>query len=228
MLVLGINTSSDLGSVGVIKEDLLLGELALKGNQLQNTIVMIDFLLSNNQLNIQDIDLFTVVLGPGSWSGLRVGVTTAKSLAHALNKPIVGVSSLDMLAYKFRFTEKLVYPCLDAKNHQVIFAEYNCQGEIPQRLGEYRLDSFDNFLSQIKLPSIVTGDAGLKYRKELISQWGNQIAISPFLANQIQGSFIASAGLSHYLKSGADDNFSLTPLYLQKTAAEINSHNPLK
>jgi tRNA threonylcarbamoyladenosine biosynthesis protein TsaB len=138
----------------------------------------------------------------------------------------VGVSSLDLLAYNFRFTDKLVYSCLDAKNNQVIFAEYDCRANIPHRLWESRLDSFDNFLSQIKLPSIVTGDGGLKYQKELIAKLGNQVTISSFLGSQIQGSFVAQAGLIHYLKSGADDYFSLTPLYLQKTEAEIKSLNP--
>jgi len=220
MLVLGINTTSDIGSIGLIQGDVLLGDISLKGNQLQNNIVMIDFLLQHNRLNIRDVELFTVAHGPGSWSGLRVGVTTAKSLAHSLNKPVVGICSLDLLAYNFRFTERLVYSCLDAKNNQVIFAEYNCQGSVPMRLIEYKLDSFTNFLSQIKLPAILTGDASLKYEKEIITHMGNQVVISPAFFSQIKGSCVAEAGLSHYLQFGADDSFSLAPLYLQKTEAE--------
>lgn len=224
MVILGIDTSRELGAIALTKDDLVLGELALemKGSCLQYILVMIDYILKSTHLSIHDIDLFTVVLGPGSWSGLRIGITTSKSLAHSMNKPIVGVSTLDVLTYNFRYTEKLIYPALDAKRGQVYFAGYHCEDRIPHRFTDYRLARVENFLAEVKGPAVLLGDISLKYQNVMsdIKNLKNAVSIAPPFLSQIRGAFINEAGLHKYTRSGADDTLSLAPLYLQEAEAE--------
>lgn len=223
MIILGVNTSSDVGAIGLIKGSLLLGELVLemRGASLQRLLPAIDYVLRSTQLTIQDVGLFTVVLGPGSWSGLRIGVTTLKCLACALKKPVVGISALDALAYNLRFADKLVYPTIDAKRGQIYFAGYRCQGETPERFTDYRLSSVEEFLNGLESPAILLGDGSLKYKQKMIASLGNRVSIAPSFISQISGAFVAEAGLHKYIESGANDAFSLAPLYLQKSSAEI-------
>jgi tRNA threonylcarbamoyladenosine biosynthesis protein TsaB len=223
MIVLGIDTSKGTGVVALTKDNLLLGELTLQIQDayLQSILAMLDYLFKETHLNIKDVDLFTVVLGPGSWSGLRIGVTTAKSLAHGLNKPIVGVSTLDVLAYNLRYTEKLVYPAIGAKRGNVFFAGYNCAGDIPQRFTNYKHARIKDYLNDLEEPSVLLLDDSLRHQDEFVSRCSDAITIgSPFL-NQIRGGFINEAGLNKYISSGSDDTLSLAPLYLQEAEAEV-------
>lgn len=222
MKVLSIDISGEVGAVALTKEDYLLGELTLemKGSSLMRILAMIDYVLKSTHFTIRDIDLFSVVLGPGSWSGLRIGVTTAKSFAHALKKPVVGVSTLDVLAYNVRYADGFVYPVIDAKRGQVYFAEYRCERGVPQRLTDYRLNSIEYFVTSIKSPSVILGDACLKYQEEIISGLGDVASVAPSSLSQTRAAFVNEAGLHRYMRSGADDTLSLAPFYLQESDAE--------
>ncbi|MFL6210109.1 MAG: tRNA (adenosine(37)-N6)-threonylcarbamoyltransferase complex dimerization subunit type 1 TsaB [Pyrinomonadaceae bacterium] len=230
MIVLGLDTSKETGVVALTKDGLLLGELALQIQDayLQSILAMMDYLFRETHLTIKDVDLFTVVLGPGSWSGLRIGVTTAKSLAHGLNKPIVGVSTLDALAYNLRYTEQLIYPAIGAKRGNVFFAGYRCPGDTPQRFTNYKHTSIEEYLNDLEEPAVLLLDDSLRQQAAFTARRSAVVTIaSPFLS-RIRGVFINEAGLHKFIGSGADDTLSLAPLYLQEAEAEAkwaSTHN---
>jgi tRNA threonylcarbamoyladenosine biosynthesis protein TsaB len=222
MIVLGINTSSKVGSVALTSGQQLLGESALQVGEgcLRNLLAMIDYLLSKTHLKIKDVDLFAVVLGPGSWSSLRIGVATAKSLAHACNKPILGLTTTDVLAYNLRYTDKLVYSVISARKGPVFYAGYNCEGEIPQRITEYRFSPWDTLFDELGNPSVVLLDDSLTKHGHTLSEHNPAITIGARPLCQIRPSFVNEACLHRFENSGPDDTLSLAPLYFQETEAE--------
>ncbi|RKY01883.1 tRNA (adenosine(37)-N6)-threonylcarbamoyltransferase complex dimerization subunit type 1 TsaB, partial [Candidatus Poribacteria bacterium] len=126
MRVLGIDTSTTTGSIGLIDGDKVVAEHVLDVMETHSSRLMpaIDQMLKKAGLSIWDVDLIAVSKGPGSFTGLRVGVATAKGLAYALRKPIVGVPSLDVLAFGVKFFDGLICPLLDARRGEVYGAIY--------------------------------------------------------------------------------------------------------
>lgn len=126
MKVLALDTSSIVASVAVMNDGILLGEYTLNHNKThsQKLVPIIQQLLSDLELEPFDIDLFAVSKGPGSFTGLRIAITTAKAMAYALDKPIIGVPTLDILAHNISFCQHLICPIMDARNNRVYTALY--------------------------------------------------------------------------------------------------------
>lgn len=126
MLVLGIETATSLISVAVGSEGQIAGEVSLSTRQahMQRLLPAIDRLLEDTGLMIEEIEALAVSVGPGSFTSLRVGMATAKALAHALGRPLVGVPTLDALAWNFRGCGSLVCPVLTARRDEVYCAFY--------------------------------------------------------------------------------------------------------
>ena len=122
MRVLAIDTSSNVATVAVMEDELLLGEYILnhKKTHSQKIMTMIEQILSELELNVQDIDIFAAAIGPGSFTGLRIGVATVKALAHATGKPVVSVGTLEALAYNVPYAEHIIVPIMDASVYAVI------------------------------------------------------------------------------------------------------------
>ena len=110
MNILAIDTSSQNATVALINDERLVGEYTINNKKTHSQIIMplISDLISKSGLDISDIDVFATGIGPGSFTGLRIGVATCKALAQANNKKIIGVSSLEILAKSVYFTKKTV------------------------------------------------------------------------------------------------------------------------
>ena len=121
MNILAVDTSANVAAAALVSGGKLLAESMLnnKTTHSEKLMPMIDFVLKNSGMDITDIDLFAVANGPGSFTGLRIGVSTVKGLAHAVNKPIVGISTLAGLAYNLFETDGLISPIMDARRSQV-------------------------------------------------------------------------------------------------------------
>ena len=132
MKTLAIDTSSKAATVAVIEDKKLLGvyTLNLSTPHSQISMVLIEELLNRLNLTAKDIDLFAAAQGPGSFTGLRVGIATIKGLADGAEKPSVGVSTLQAMAHKFSLCDSYVCPILDARRNQVYYALYKNGEEI--------------------------------------------------------------------------------------------------
>jgi tRNA threonylcarbamoyladenosine biosynthesis protein TsaB len=126
MRILAVDTSSNVASAAIVDDNKLVCECVLnnKLTHSQTLMPMIDEVFKKSELAPQDIDMFAVSSGPGSFTGLRIGVTTIKGLAHATDKPVCGVNTLEALAYNLPFCPYIIAPIMDARREQVYNAFY--------------------------------------------------------------------------------------------------------
>lgn len=126
MLILSLDTSSPSGSVAILRDDLTLGVISTRAEENYSSRMFrhLEFLLSDLSLKLDEFDLFAVSAGPGSFTGLRVGLTAAKGWAEVYRKPVVGVSALAAVAFQARAGGAVLVPALDARRGQIYFGVY--------------------------------------------------------------------------------------------------------
>ena len=126
MLILSLDTSSPSGSVAILRDELTLGVISTRADENYSSRIFrhLEFLLSDLSLKLQDFDVFAVSAGPGSFTGLRVGLTAAKGWAEVYRKPVVGVSALAAVAFQARGDNMVLVPALDARRGQIYFGVY--------------------------------------------------------------------------------------------------------
>jgi tRNA threonylcarbamoyl adenosine modification protein YeaZ len=126
VLILSLDTSSPSGSVAILRDDLTLGVISTRAEENYSSRIFrhLEFLLSDLSLKLRDFDVFAVSAGPGSFTGLRVGLTAAKGWAEVYRKPVVGVSALEAVAFQGRAGSAVSVPALDARRGQIYFGVY--------------------------------------------------------------------------------------------------------
>ncbi len=223
MLILAVDTTTPGGSVALLDGETLLGEANVESAATHSSRLFrsIDFLVGALGKDIRDVDAFAVAAGPGSFTGIRIGVGAIKSLAFASGKPVVPVSTLLALATKLAANgTPLVCPLLDAKKEEIYAALFEPRDEglveiIPQ--GAYDPDAFFARLPAQRV--IAFAGSGLAaYRAKLmprVGDWARFPVRSPFIAAEIGR---IGAGL---LRSGKGlDAAALEPLYFRRSQAE--------
>jgi tRNA threonylcarbamoyladenosine biosynthesis protein TsaB len=214
MLVLGINTSLDTLGVALTEDDRIVCELATPaGNTLPRLLPAIDYLLSTAGVTIRDIELFAVVVGPGLWTSLRIGVTTAKTLAHALDRPIASVSTFEALAYNFKWVNRRVFTLVDAKRGNVHIAEYSCAGPSPRIVGPPKLIPVTDLQSSVDGSGIILGELP---HGEVGVREVNDALLAPSSMNHIRPAFVAEAGWRAFIQDGPADRLALAPDYMHE------------
>jgi len=223
VLILAVDTTTPSGSVALLEDGTLLAEANIEapGTHSARLFRSIDFLAGALGRDVRDVDAFAVAAGPGSFTGIRIGIGTVKSLAFASGKPVAAVSTLLALAAKLSGgTERLVAPVLDAKREEIYAAVFEARDGglvevVPQ--GAYDPDAFF-----ARLPAggaIAFAGSGLAVtRDRLLARVGNRAVFpdrSPFIAAEVGR---LGAGL---LRSGKGvDAASLEPLYFRRSQAE--------
>ncbi len=224
MYILGIDTSTMAGSVAIITEEGLLAELTLnaKTTHAERLLTTIDHAIHSVSLSIRDIDGIAVASGPGSFTGLRIGVTTAKGLAYSIQKPVVGISSLDALASQFLFSEMLICPILDARKKEVYTAFYRNTDSHIRRLSDYAVIAPEKLLQEITEPVLFLGDGVSPYRQQIEATSGEYAHFADAAHLSPRASLTAKLGCDRLLAGEDDDCFALIPSYLRKSDAEIH------
>lgn len=221
MLVLSIDTSTKIGSVALYDSEIgILGEINLYVKTNHSNIIMplIDNLLKITNKKIEEIDKIGVVIGPGSFTGIRIGVAIAKGLCYGTDKKIVGINSLDLLAYNCEKTESLIVSMIDARKERVYYSMYRYEGNTLVRVSEYRDDEIREILGSIQEKSIIFVGDGAIANKELIEKLVTDKDVKIVSkANSIQRGGIL-AELSS--KKEEDDLYLLEPYYISKSQAE--------
>lgn len=221
MLVLSIDTSTKIGSVALYDSEIgILGEINLYVKTNHSNIIMplIDNLLKITNKKIEEIDKIGVVIGPGSFTGIRIGVAIAKGLCYGTDKKIVGINSLDLLAYNCEKTESLIVSMIDARKERVYYSMYRYEENTLVRVSEYRDDEIREILGSIQEKSIIFVGDGAIANKELIEKLITDKDIKIVSkANSIQRGGVL-AELSS--KKEEDDLYLLEPYYISKSQAE--------
>ena len=155
MIILGIDTATPQVGVAIGGHEGVIGSFSTsKGKRHTETLVpAIDFLCRQAHIELDEIGAIAVDVGPGLFTGLRVGVSTAKAMASALRVPVIGVTSLDLLAFPLRWSNRRILSVVDARRGEVFFAAYRQVPGGVQRLTEPRVASPDELCSEISRSS---------------------------------------------------------------------------
>ncbi len=222
MNILAVDTSANVASAAVICGGTLVGESMInnKKTHSEKLMPMIDTLLKNNDMDITDIDLFAVANGPGSFTGLRIGVSTVKGLAHAVGKPIVGISTLEGLAYNLSYTCGIISPIMDARRSQVYNAVYKWDGGEFKELAAPRALALDELLEEFRNEEKVcfVGDGVPVHRDKIAETMGARAIFAP--ENNLYQRASSLAALAEMKADSAVDCNTLMPFYLRKPQAE--------
>jgi tRNA threonylcarbamoyladenosine biosynthesis protein TsaB len=225
MKILGIDTSTSCGSLGIIDDEEVVAEYALLRDETHSTrlVPAIQALLKEARLDLGEIDGIAVSLGPGSFTGLRVGLSAVKGLALATERPVVGVPTLDALAANLPFTPYLICPLVDARKGEVYTALYkDGQGGQVEQLTPYQVLSPLDLLEKIPLQETVFLGDGVEAYGELIEErLGAKALFAPPHLRFLRGSTVAEIGLTRFKKGKKDDITSLVPIYVRPSDAEI-------
>ncbi|GBE01423.1 tRNA threonylcarbamoyladenosine biosynthesis protein TsaB [bacterium BMS3Bbin06] len=226
MLTLAIDTATPVGGVSIFhREDGIVGEMRLMGGKRHSEKLMkgIDFLLGVSDLRLDDIDFFTVSLGPGSFTGLRVGLSTVKGLAFALKKPVVGISTLEGFAYSFPVGEMMICPVFDARKGEVYTALFKREGgDLKRVIGDGTV-RIEEFLREVRDNTLFAGNGATLYRERIIRLLGTKAFFAPLHLQYPLPSSISELAFRRAEKGLFDDPVSLSPVYMRRSEAEINT-----
>ncbi len=225
MLILGIDTATVQVSCAVGgHEGVLASTLSARGKRHAETLTpAVQFSCQQARIALTEISVVAVDLGPGLYTGLRVGVASAKAMAHALRVPMIGVPSLDLLAFPVRFTSKLIVAALDARRGELFYAFYRQVPGGVQRLGEHRVGTADDLASELLASGeecLLVGDGAIRYR-EVFDGLNKVDIVGEELAYPSASSLVMLAH-AQALREQWVKPWELTPLYLRKPDAEIN------
>ena len=225
MKILGIDSSGLVASVAVIEDNQLLGEYTIhhKKTHSQTLLPMLDEIVRMIELDLSSIDLIAVSAGPGSFTGLRIGSSTAKGLGQALNKPLVHVKSVEAMAYNLIGHQGLVCPIMDARRNQTYTGIYRfdgLDGEIVVDQCAIGIEELIEILNKIQEPTTFLGD-GVEVFWEILEE---KLLIAPRFApahlNKQHAGAVAFLGKKLFLAGEFETAGEHRPNYLRLSQAE--------
>jgi tRNA threonylcarbamoyladenosine biosynthesis protein TsaB len=218
MHILAVDTSGGVCSAAVLYDNKILSEAYMNDKRTHSETIgpMIDFCLSCANIDIKEVDLFACASGPGSFTGLRIGIGMMKAFAHASLKPVLGINTLDALAFNALGTDEIVCPVIDARRGEVYTATY----QNGRRISEYRAVPLDDVLSELQgRQTVFLGDATVVHKEKILSTDSVFRIAHEGIVLQRAGS-VGLAAFVQYQTGIHQDAYSLEPFYLRETQAE--------
>jgi tRNA threonylcarbamoyladenosine biosynthesis protein TsaB len=226
MLVLGIETSTPQASVAIGSEQgVVASALVSRGATSYNEFLLpaIRFCLDEGGIDYSNIGGVAVSLGPGLFTGMRVGVATAKALAQALSVPIAGMASLDLVAYEVRYAPKTIGVVLDARRNEVFHSFYRASPGGIQRMTDYKVESPESLASGIasrRQEVLLVGNGALLYR-EVFDHIGPVVEVGTMSHAFPDARALVELTVPRMFREEFDSVYDLKPLYLRKSAKRI-------
>lgn len=220
MLVLAIDTATKIGSVALYDDKVgIIGEINLYVKVNHSNVIMnaVDSLFKLSNLTIKDVDRIAVTIGPGSFTGIRIGTAIAKGLAYSLKKPIIGVNELDVLATMGENREEIIVPLIDARKERVYFSKYRYIDNKLVREAEYKDGELREILTEFKGKKVIFVGDGATVNAKLIDE-----ILEKDYAIFSKANSIPRAGITAQISMDLpDDNlYTLEPFYVNKSQAE--------
>jgi len=223
--VLGIDTATVMGSIGLVDDDAVIAEYSLniKATHSERLMPAIDKLLKDAGIDLKVLDGFAVSIGPGSFTGLRIGLATVKGFAMGCNKPIAAVSTLEALAFNLAFAGHQVCPILDARKNEVYTALFKSDGKGGmKRIVHDRAADINAVLNELNDDTIFLGDAVNLYRDIILTKLKEKAHFASKTRNMPSGASVAELGLLKLKNGVIEDASNLMPFYIRRSEAEIN------
>jgi tRNA threonylcarbamoyladenosine biosynthesis protein TsaB len=223
VIVIGIDTSTAVTSVALGDQGRILAAASFAGVRKHDDVVpAAEQLLAWTGEVLAHVGGVAVGLGPGLYTGLRVGVAAGKALAQVLKVPIVGIASLDVLAFGVHQTPRTVIAVMDARRKEVFFARYRTVHGGVMREGEYRVATPAALAAELEAAReevLLVGDGAILYRNELEVSGRVEVAPAPFA--HPWASALVTLAAPRFIREETDRLQDVVPLYLRKTDAEI-------
>ena len=227
MKVLAVDTATNSCSVALTDNGLVSAELTTLKDQTHSKHLMelIDSVFEIAGVGVREMDGFAVTIGPGSFTGLRIGISTIKGLAHAVGKPVVGISSLKALAWQCADKKHLIYPFLDARRGEVYWATYRFEGAHLVQKEPERATAPEAALDHIKNPCVFIGNGAQLYRQQIKAKLGSFAHFAPKDNDILRASSIAFLSIERFNAGDIDEAAGLMPHYIRKSDAELKFDN---
>ena len=225
MLILGIESAgSQVGCAIGGHEGVLASAHTGKGRQHAESLApQIDFVRRQAGIEFSELGIVAVDIGPGLYTGLRVGISSATTIAHALGIPMIGISSLDLLAFPARWTSRLIVTALDARRGELFTALFRKVPGGIQRIRDPQVNTPQELLAElmtIEEPALLVGDGALRYQ-EIFSSIRRVEMAEQGLANPSARSLVQLAH-AQALREEFVPSWDIKPIYLRQPDAEIN------
>jgi tRNA threonylcarbamoyladenosine biosynthesis protein TsaB len=241
MIILGIDTATAAASVALVEDGNLIaeeiqsnsGKLSTgtvaqpRGNHAEIVLPLIQSILTKARVAVADLSGIAVSIGPGSFTGLRVGLATAKGIAYECGLPLVGVSTLHANAARVPNFDGMICSLLDARKNEVYFALFRHDGQGLERLTEDAMSSIDGALDQLRNSNrasgsslLFIGDGATTYEKFLIRDFAASAQIFAGKGNSSMAAQVARLAEGRFRTHRTDDLALLAPVYLRPTQAE--------
>jgi tRNA threonylcarbamoyladenosine biosynthesis protein TsaB len=221
-LLLGIETSHDLGGVALVRGRECLVETSSTGKlkHSEELLILINTALGSSHLALEDVDGIAVSIGPGSFTGLRVGLAAAKGLCLSRAKPLIGVPTLDALASMVRDEEVPVHTIIDAKRGEVYWASYELRDGVQRRIGGYEALSPQGFAERLTSEALVVGSGIERYRDTILQSARVPVRLKDPNPQFPSPTAVAILGLERLESDNVDDVSIIEPIYIRPSDAE--------
>ena len=226
MIILGIDTSTKFCNLGLIEDKDIIIEYTINGLTKKHSSILVPAikdLLKMVDLKMDEINGIAISIGPGSFTGLRIGLCVAKGLCYALSLPLLGIPTLDATAFPLKEIPHLICPVLESKKDEIYDVVFR-GGESLHRIMDYKCEDIHSLLarlSSLKEKIIFLGDGIKKYRENIKVKLGKNALFIDSRINLPMATNIAFLGLNKLKKEEEDDISALSPFYLRKSEAEI-------
>ena len=224
MIVVGIETSTPQTSVAIGTERELVGSISVAGKARQESVTpALEQLSRWTGIELSQVGGIAVGIGPGLFTGLRVGIETAKTLAQVLAVPIVGITSLDSLAFSVRHTHRLIVAVIDGRRGEVFHAIYRALPGGVVRGSDYSVGTPDHLGAELEtLPGemLAVGDGAILYRSQL-EELGSRVEFASTSRAHPEAASLVELAVPRFLREEHDRLHDVVPMYLRRSDAEI-------
>ena len=228
MRILAVDTATKSCSVAIADENALVAEATILSGETHSMHLMdmIDQVFRMADVHLKDLDGVAVTKGPGSFTGLRIGVSTVKGIAAASGKPLVGVSTLHALASQAGNCSHLICPIMDARKNEDYFSQYRFQNGVLKKDAESRAAPIESAIEGIREPCLFIGDGAVFYRGTILDTLGDIAGFAPAYQHTIRASTVAHLGMMRLTREETDDMETFVPYYIRKSDAELKLDKP--
>ena len=222
-IILSADTSSLKFSIALLKGVKLIAQYFSKGPNRQSSDMLpeIGRLLSENSHKIEDIGLFSIGIGPGSFTGLRIGITAMRAMAFALRRPVIGIPSIDAIAYAVTSEEADTCVIIDAKQEKLYVRFYRKRGPAIKPIGKIELLSIERLLARIKRPVLFAGDGIAIYKDVILKAKLPRVNFAAYDKWFPKASAIGKLSFDKLKQGHRDSVLTLSPLYIYPKECSI-------
>lgn len=225
MKILAIETATIAGSVAILDDGAgLIGEVRVdvKVAHAERLMPSIEWLMNASGVSIHEIDAFAVSIGPGSFTGLRIGLSTVKGFSYATGKPVVPVPTLDAFARTLPFCSYVICPMFDARKNEVYAALYKWDGDVCRKILPETAISPLELMKQVHERTVFMGEGAALYKEIILEALKDHAVFAPASKMSPAASSVAEIAVEKLKQGMVADPVSLAPFYIRRSEAEIH------